>query len=114
MPRWKQKQNQDRYKESDKMSTEEIFGAVSGGIGALSGLASFGMGIDSMITARRKQAEAERKNKQLMDEARSEEHTSELQSPMYLVCRLLLEKKKTNKKKKKIKKYKTKDRQTGE
>src|SRR5437762_8535477 len=31
---------------------------------------------------------------------RSEEHTSELQSPMYLVCRLLLEKKK-----KKIKKY---------
>src|SRR5437762_10640159 len=28
--------------------------------------------------------------------SRSEEHTSELQSPMYLVCRLLLEKKKTN------------------
>src|SRR5437879_2275808 len=28
---------------------------------------------------------------------RSEEHTSELQSPMYLVCRLLLEKKKTKK-----------------
>src|SRR5436189_6413289 len=28
--------------------------------------------------------------------ARSEEHTSELQSPMYLVCRLLLEKKKQN------------------
>src|SRR5437763_11422341 len=29
---------------------------------------------------------------------RSEEHTSELQSPMYLVCRLLLEKKKINNK----------------
>src|SRR5437762_10037258 len=29
-------------------------------------------------------------------EDRSEEHTSELQSPMYLVCRLLLEKKKRN------------------
>src|SRR5437764_10124958 len=29
--------------------------------------------------------------------ARSEEHTSELQSPMYLVCRLLLEKKKKQK-----------------
>src|SRR5437879_8038518 len=29
---------------------------------------------------------------------RSEEHTSELQSPMYLVCRLLLEKKKYKKK----------------
>src|SRR5437879_9090598 len=28
-----------------------------------------------------------------IDESRSEEHTSELQSPMYLVCRLLLEKK---------------------
>src|SRR5437762_11458024 len=27
---------------------------------------------------------------------RSEEHTSELQSPMYLVCRLLLEKKNKN------------------
>src|SRR5437763_14592948 len=30
------------------------------------------------------------------DYQRSEEHTSELQSPMYLVCRLLLEKKKNN------------------
>src|SRR5437763_12564241 len=30
----------------------------------------------------------------LLNEPRSEEHTSELQSPMYLVCRLLLEKKK--------------------
>src|SRR5437763_10724322 len=29
-----------------------------------------------------------------LDLERSEEHTSELQSPMYLVCRLLLEKKK--------------------
>src|SRR5437762_10696569 len=29
--------------------------------------------------------------------SRSEEHTSELQSPMYLVCRLLLEKKKLRK-----------------
>src|SRR3712207_7197804 len=29
-----------------------------------------------------------------MDKARSEEHTSELQSRQYLVCRLLLEKKK--------------------
>ena len=34
---------------------------------------------------------------------RSEEHTSELQSPMYLVCRLLLEKKK--KKKKRFNRY---------
>ena len=33
-------------------------------------------------------------------QVRSEEHTSELQSPMYLVCRLLLEKKKNNKRNK--------------
>src|SRR5690348_18215637 len=32
--------------------------------------------------------------------ARSEEHTSELQSPVHLVCRLLLEKKKKKKKEK--------------
>src|SRR5690348_17606088 len=32
--------------------------------------------------------------------SRSEEHTSELQSPVHLVCRLLLEKKKKKKKKK--------------
>src|SRR5690348_17732967 len=31
------------------------------------------------------------------DSARSEEHTSELQSPVHLVCRLLLEKKKQKK-----------------
>src|SRR5437879_6951676 len=33
------------------------------------------------------------------DAKRSEEHTSELQSPMYLVCRLLLEKKNKNQEK---------------
>src|SRR3712207_6928260 len=33
----------------------------------------------------------------LTDAARSEEHTSELQSRQYLVCRLLLEKKNTSK-----------------
>src|SRR5437763_10708816 len=31
----------------------------------------------------------------LVEDERSEEHTSELQPPMYLVCRLLLAKKKT-------------------
>src|SRR5437879_9335348 len=42
-------------------------------------------------------APASRKGtKKLTTECRSEEHTSELQSPMYLVCRLLLEKKKTS------------------
>src|SRR5437879_7140402 len=38
---------------------------------------------------------------------RSEEHTSELQSPMYLVCRLLLEKKKKKKQQTKQKVTKT-------
>src|SRR5437867_4851717 len=35
----------------------------------------------------------------VVERSRSEEHTSELQSPYDLVCRLLLEKKKKNKKK---------------
>src|SRR6266487_7002089 len=39
---------------------------------------------------------------------RSEEHTSELQSPVHLVCRLLLEKKKKKKKRKINKKKKKK------
>src|SRR5258707_10824485 len=34
-------------------------------------------------------------NRSCRSDARSEEHTSELQSRQYLVCRLLLEKKKT-------------------
>src|SRR5437879_8608261 len=34
----------------------------------------------------------EEDRRQFFERARSEEHTSELQSPMYLVCRLLLEK----------------------
>src|SRR5438876_276546 len=34
-----------------------------------------------------------------LGKSRSEEHTSELQSPVHLVCRLLLEKKKNKKKK---------------
>src|SRR5690348_17661274 len=38
---------------------------------------------------------------------RSEEHTSELQSPVHLVCRLLLEKKKQKKKKKKTENIKS-------
>src|SRR3712207_7132446 len=37
------------------------------------------------------------RNQELASFVRSEEHTSELQSRQYLVCRLLLEKKKTKK-----------------
>src|SRR5258707_7365703 len=45
-------------------------------------------GIDRRFTVRLRQVGA------ITHEARSEEHTSELQSRQYLVCRLLLEKKK--------------------
>src|SRR5437762_8043414 len=40
--------------------------------------------------------ESRRRSRLCRTGERSEEHTSELQSPMYLVCRLLLEKKNTN------------------
>src|SRR5205807_8235974 len=42
---------------------------------------------------------AEQLRRQWLDAGRSEEHTSELQSPCNLVCRLLLEKKKKKEKK---------------
>src|SRR5438094_5810267 len=42
--------------------------------------------------------EAGRPTEQAADDERSEEHTSELQSPYDLVCRLLLEKKKNKQK----------------
>src|SRR5437762_6114227 len=42
------------------------------------------------------EAEVWQAAREVMEEERSEEHTSELQSPMYLVCRLLLEKKKSS------------------
>src|SRR5690348_17453866 len=48
---------------------------------------------DSKAAAKKKNAST------TANEKRSEEHTSELQSPVHLVCRLLLEKKKKKKKK---------------
>src|SRR5437879_8373790 len=45
-------------------------------------------------TGRLRKGHRHRRRRQAADGSRSEEHTSELQSPMYLVCRLLLEKKK--------------------
>src|SRR3712207_8988812 len=48
-----------------------------------------------LARSRRKDAGARR----VLQEARSEEHTSELQSRQYLVCRLLLEKKKSKRNK---------------
>src|SRR5256885_11278110 len=46
------------------------------------------------LNARRPRGAASRPRSELPNSARSEEHTSELQSPCNLVCRLLLEKKK--------------------
>src|SRR3712207_8218326 len=56
---------------------------------------------DYVWTVRRAHAKATTWGRQMhvvcdADRLRSEEHTSELQSRQYLVCRLLLEKKKTN------------------
>src|SRR3712207_9310257 len=58
--------------------------------------------LDLLIEERPSEADAPRRHvgpgDALLDDVpeRSEEHTSELQSRQYLVCRLLLEKKKTN------------------
>src|SRR5437764_2065700 len=65
-------------------------------------------GLDRDIDATRMRREEQRRRPGVVHQhdqgrnERSEEHTSELQSPMYLVCRLLLEKKK--KKSKQLKK----------
>src|SRR5256885_3758659 len=50
-----------------------------------------GSGLAKVTTA----SSSDLSSKNELDEVRSEEHTSELQSPCNLVCRLLLEKKKT-------------------
>ena len=46
--------------------------------------------------AKKRKIKRKNLNSLVPDKDRSEEHTSELQSQAYLVCRLLLEKKKTN------------------
>src|SRR5437762_7587293 len=53
----------------------------------------------SRVVASRSAARPNPSVRKSLSMRRSEEHTSELQSPMYLVCRLLLEKKKKKKKK---------------
>src|SRR2546425_5091301 len=53
---------------------------------------------DNTVEADDGERECEQTERRSGDGTRSEEHTSELQSLAYLVCRLLLEKKKKNKK----------------
>src|SRR5437764_7592769 len=55
--------------------------------GEMIGAAHAGRGIEQL-------AGMGARERDIFQSSRSEEHTSELQSPMYLVCRLLLEKKK--------------------
>src|SRR5258708_29153130 len=62
------------------------------GAPALGGAADRGRDITNGFTVRR----ISRSEKPLVMSRRSEEHTSELQSPDHLVCRLLLEKKNSN------------------
>src|SRR5437879_10067028 len=61
------------------------------------GSARSGKASCSALPQRLAQLLGERGEHDVEADARSEEHTSELQSPMYLVCRLLLEKKKKKK-----------------
>src|SRR3989441_5867285 len=56
------------------------------------------MGLEDPRTGRRPYAVVQLRQENLRADSRSEEHTSELQSLAYLVCRLLLEKKKTERK----------------
>ena len=64
------------------------------GIGRAAALALAQDGFDIVVHGRSRMADAEAVAEQIRS-LRSEEHTSELQSPSHLVCRLLLEKKKT-------------------
>src|SRR3712207_7916398 len=50
------------------------------------------LGINTVIDLQEKPERTERANVESLGMRRSEEHTSELQSRQYLVCRLLLEK----------------------
>src|SRR5687768_18178544 len=60
-----------------------------------------------VLDSRRNQSKRHRDRAPGGEVPRSEEHTSELQSRLHLVCRLLLEKKKKKKKKRQIKKQKS-------
>src|SRR5438552_4926714 len=73
--------------------------------GGLAGTAGLSGAVDSSTPFKAAQVFIRNTDKRIlyMVYTRSEEHTSELQSPDHLVCRLLLEKKKKNKKNRKKK-----------
>src|SRR5437764_6123875 len=76
---------------SDQVGVVEVAAAQHAGAGHAGGVA-----VDVLALHPAGELDAEGVAVNLVGQARSEEHTSELQSPMYLVCRLLLEKKKIN------------------
>src|SRR3712207_8052422 len=76
-----------RSKEDDPLPRPEAKIAL---LGAQSPLGSVFKAVSALLEAVQQTGPTRRK-------PRSEEHTSELQSRQYLVCRLLLEKKKTQK-----------------
>src|SRR2546426_5941131 len=55
-----------------------------------------GLRVENLLAGEPRRARAMTVGESAQDDFRSEEHTSELQSPCNLVCRLLLEKKKKN------------------
>src|SRR2546425_6865583 len=58
---------------------------------------ALGIVLEGLIALQRVDRKKNEQKRRLLFAARSEEHTSELQSLAYLVCRLLLEKKKIQK-----------------
>src|SRR5258708_29642354 len=71
-------------------SGQPVVGQVLGGVGDVLFHLEFGQFLGDRQDAGR----GHRRRKRPFRRVRSEEHTSELQSPDHLVCRLLLEKKK--------------------
>src|SRR5690348_6634786 len=65
-------------------------------LGCLACVTACPSGVKYDVLIEETRAKVERTHHRSFGERRSEEHTSELQSPVHLVCRLLLEKKKKN------------------
>src|SRR3712207_7303950 len=77
----------------DGVHLASLAGTWHAAVAGFGGLRDYG---DTLAFSPRLPSRVERLAFGLVYRGRSEEHTSELQSRQYLVCRLLLEKKKTN------------------
>src|SRR5256885_4144189 len=80
---------------SRPLTRDERWGATSGKLSSSELPARTRLNLHSSTSSLRNSV-ASFSHSLLISERRSEEHTSELQSPCNLVCRLLLEKKKNN------------------